>query len=573
MNQSNKEKNMIFEQMPLRIPRVNSIRTKGEKITLELRNAKTKEEAFKAVKKSFKLQDDISSDITIIQVRNTIDTNDKVYEKANDKVNEIAPIINEILLQFQKEILNSPFKSDIEEKFGELLIRQMETEMKVFDNKIIDKLVEENKLVTEYDKILASAKIDFRGETLSLTQLAKYMVNKDAQTREDAAKLYYGYYEEHNEEIGNIYDKLVHLRNDMAKELGFKNFVEMGYLRLGRLDYNAQMVKGYRDQIHEVVVPVVKKLRVRQAKRLGIKKPLFLDYNLDFLSGNATPKGDSTFLVEKARKMYHEMGKESGEFFDFMTENHLLDLDAKLGKAGGGYMTYIPRYKSPFIFSNSNGTSADVDTLTHEVGHAFQGYLGSKIKVPSYRMPTLESAEIDSMSMEFFAWDWMDGFFGDDAEKYKFVHLDSSISFLPYGVEVDEFQHIVYENPDLTHEERCQKWKELEAKYRPWVNYKGFDFLLNGGYWMRQHHIFSSPFYYIDYTLAQIIALQFKCELDKNREKAWKKYIKLLKMGGKYTFLELLERAKLRNPFIEGNVKKVIKPQIKVLNSFDDKNM
>lgn len=188
-------------------------------------------------------------------------------------------------------------------------------------------------------------------------------------------------------------------------------------------------------------------------------------------------------------------------------------------------------------------------------------------------MPTLESAEIDSMSMEFFAWDWMDGFFGDDAEKYKFAHLDSSISFLPYGVEVDEFQHIVYENPDLTHEERCQKWKELEAKYRPWVNYKGFDFLLNGGYWMRQHHIFSSPFYYIDYTLAQIIALQFKCELDKNREKAWKKYIKLLKMGGKYTFLELLERTKLRNPFIEGNVKKVIKPQIKVLNSFDDKNM
>lgn len=314
------------------------------------------------------------------------------------------------------------------------------------------------------------------------------------------------------------------------------------------------------------------KLRKRQSERLGIKNPKYYDYTLNYLTGNATPKGDTPYLVECATKMYHDMSEESGKFFDFMVENNLLDLDAKPGKSGGGYMTYIPRYKSPFIFSNSNGTSGDVDTLTHEVGHAFQAYLGSKISIPDFRMPTLEACEIDSMSMEFFAWPYMELFFKDEADKYRFAHLDGAISFLPYGVEVDEFQHFVYENPELTHKERCEKWKELEKKYRPWLDYDGNEFLESGHYWIRQSHIFGVPFYYIDYTLAQVLALEFKNEMEKNPAKAWKKYIKLLKMGGKYPFLTLIKNDKLMNPFESGTVKKIIKPQIKVLDSFDDKN-
>ena len=237
------------------------------------------------------------------------------------------------------------------------------------------------------------------------------------------------------------------------------------------------------------------------------------------------------------------------------------------GKRGGGYMTFIPRYKSPFIFANSNGTSQDVDTLTHEFGHAFQGYLGSKISNPSLRMPTLEACEIDSMTMEFFAWPWMELFFKEDANKYRYVHLMGALTFLPYGCAIDEFQHFVYENVNATHKERCAKWREIDRKYRPYLDFKGFDYLENGGIWVRQSHVFGSPFYYIDYTLAQVLALEFKCEYEKNKEKAWKKYIKLLTLGGQYPFLTLLSKAKLRNPFIDGNVKKVVKPQLKVLNS------
>ena len=560
---------MKFEEMKLRVPNLKTLEGKLSKITEDLKNAKDAKDAISAVNKYFKISNDVNSDITIINIRFTLDTTKKEYIKANDKINEIQPIISDYFQKFEKEMVNSKFKKELETKFGTLLFTQIENGFKCFDEKIIPELQEENRLVSEYEALLASAKIEYKGEVLNLSQIGKYMSDKDRDTRIESAKLYYGFLSENDAKLGEIYDKLVKIRTQIAHKLGFKNYIELGYLRLGRVDYNAEMVKGYREQIKKDVVPVVYKLRKNQAKRLGYKKPLFLDYNLFFKEGNAKPCGNTDYLVKCASKMYHEMGTESGEFFDFMVENHLMDLDAKAGKQGGGYMTFIPRYKSPFIFANSNGTSSDVDTLTHEVGHAFQGYLCRNVKVPNYQMPTLEACEIDSMSMEFFAWPWMELFFKDGADKYRFAHLDGAISFLPYGAEVDEFQHFVYENPDATHEERCKKWAELEKIYRPWMNFGDFDYLNSGKMWIRQHHIFGTPFYYIDYTLAQVLALQFKCEMDKNREKAWKKYIKLLKMGGKYPFLTLVEKDKLRNPFIDGNVKKVIKPQIKVLNNFE----
>lgn len=560
---------MKFEEMPLRVPSLKKVQNRIAYLIDALNTAKDKKAAIDAVNKYFKLQNDVNSDLTIISIRFSLDTQNEEYIKANDKTNEISPLISNEFNKFEKALIASSFKEDLEEKFGKLLFTQIENSFKVFDEKIIPEMQEENKLVSEYEALLASAKISYKGEELNLSQIGKFMSDNDRSVREEASKLYYGFLKENDAKIGEIYDKLVKLRTKMAHELGFKNFVEMGYLRLGRVDYNAEMVAGYREQIKRDVVPVVAKLRKNQAKRLGYKDPLFFDYNLFFEEGNAKPAGDTEYLVGCASKMYHEMSKESGEFFDYMVDNHLMDLDAKKGKMGGGYMTFIPRYKSPFIFANSNGTSNDVDTLTHEVGHAFQGYLCRNVRVPSYQMPTLEACEIDSMSMEFFAWPWMDLFFKEQADKYRFAHLDGAISFLPYGAEVDEFQHFVYEHPEATHKERCEEWAKLEKIYRPWLNFGEFDYLINGGYWVRQHHIFGTPFYYIDYTLAQVLALQFKCEMDKNREKAFKKYIKLLKMGGKYPFLTLVEKDHLRNPFIDGNVKKVIKPQVKVLEAFE----
>lgn len=564
--------NIKFEQYPLHVPSLKIIEKKIVGLTEELKSCGSALTALPVIKKMNKFMDEISSDMTIISVRYQIDTTNTRYAQAQNKLDEISPVISAYLNNWNKVLVKLRCRKDLEKTLGKYYFKMIETSLKVFDEKIVPELIEQNRLTSEYSRILASAKIEFDGQILNLSQMGKYTQHKDRTIRKAAAIAVDKWMGENEEAIGEIYDKLVKLRHQMALKLGYKNYIELGYLSLGRLDYNAKDVKGYRKQIEETVVPVCNKLYKRQAKRLGLnpKTMQAYDYNVSFLSGNPTPAGDADYLVKTATNMYDDMSKETKEFFHFMLDNHLMDLLAKPGKAPGGFMTYIPRYKAPFIFANFNGSKDDVDVLTHEVGHALQGYLSSKIKVPEYRSPTLEACEIHSMSMEFFAYPYMNKFFGKDEQKYLYSHLEGAVEFLPYGVCVDEFQHWVYENPNATHEDRCAKWKELEARYTPHKRFDDQPTFKHGATWIRQSHIINSPFYYIDYTLAQVCAMQFFVEMNKNRDKAWKKYIKLCKCGGQYPFVELLEKNKLRNPFLDGNVAKVIKPVSKVLASYDD---
>ncbi len=559
---------MKFSEYPTRVPKLEDIQKDFGLLIGEFEKASNAQDAIKAVKKIQAYSDELSTDITIISIRFSLDYTDKEISEANDYLDTIYPYISQLSNRFNQLLVASPFKAELEKTFGNYLFKMVETSLKCFDDSIMDLMAKEAKLQTEYSKLISSAKIKFHGETYNLSQMGKFTQDKDRDTRKAAFKATTKFFEKNDQRLGEIYDEMVKIRDQMAKKLGFKNFVELGYLKLGRVDYTADDVKGYRDQIYREVVPFVNRLYRQIAKRAGIKSPKIYDLNQSFVDGNPTPRGDREYLVQQAKTMYNEMSPETNEFFNFMVDNELLDLDARAGKRGGGYMTYMPRYKAPFIFANFNGTQGDVDVLTHEVGHAFQGYQSRNIKVPEYRMPTLEACEIHSMSMEFFAWPWMHLFFDED-KKYHLSHLEGAVKFLPYGVSVDEFQEWVYENPDVTHEQRCAKWREIEKKYLPVRKYTGLKYLEKGTYWLRQGHIFSSPFYYIDYTLAQVLAFQFATEMFKNRDKAWKKYVKLCKLGGRYPFVELLENAKLRNPFIEGNVKKVINPvkrKIKELN-------
>ena len=563
---------MKFNEYKVKKPNEKKIVNKINEYTERLKNSNTKEEAISCINSYFKYMDKVESNFTVISIKHTIDMNDKFISKLSDICDIIGPKLAGPANEFDRAIYESKFKEDLIKKYGKTLFDRIENEFKLYKPEIVEDKIKENQLCNEYQQVIAGAKIEFEGKIYNLSSLAKFLSDSNRDTRLNAADAYYGFLKDKNDVLGRIYDDLVKVRTKIAKTLGFKNAIEYCYKSLGRLDYNEEMVKVYRKQIYEDVVPLAVKLRKRQAQRLEIKKPIFIDYNVNFKSGNATPKGDTNYLVQCASKMYHELSPLTGDFFDKMVEDNLMDLDAKPGKMTGGYMTYIPDLKMPFIFSNSNGTSGDVDTLTHEFGHSFQGYMGSKIKVPSYRMPTLEGAEIDSMSMEFFAWPWMDLFFKEEANKYKYAHLTSAILFLPYGCMVDEFQHWVYENPEVTHEDRCNKWKDISRKYQPDKKFSGYDFA-ESHLWMRQAHIFESPFYYIDYCLAQVLALEFKYEMDKDQQKAWNKYVKLCKLGGKYHFLTLLDKAHLKNPFKDGMVKKFVKSQVKVLNSFDDKNM
>lgn len=535
--------------------------------------AENVERQIEAFDKIIKLRNHIETMQTLVSIRHSIDTNDEFYDKENEYMDEISPILFGFTNDFYKALVNSKFKDELIKKYGKLLFDLAENTLKVFSNEIIPDAQEENRLSSKYSKLIASAKIDFDGKELNLSQMVPYTQSKDRNVRIEAAKKVAQFFAENQEEFDNIYDSLVKVRTKMAQKMGYKNYVEFGYKQLSRLEYDAKMVEGYRKQVLENIVPLHTELRKRQEKRLGLEKLRFYDEAMKFNSGNADPHGSPEWILNHGKTMYKELSKETDEFFTFMTENNLLDLLSKKGKMSGGYCTYIPEHKAPFIFANFNGTAHDIDVLTHEAGHAFQVYQSRGFEVPEYLWPTYEACEIHSMSMEFLTWPWMKLFFENDTEKYKFIHLSEALLFIPYGVTVDEFQHWVYENPEVTPQERREKWLEIEKKYLPTRDYGEVDELKNGIFWFRQGHIFSSPFYYIDYTLAQVCAFQFWIKSREDSEKAWQDYLNLCKLGGSKSFFELMKSANLKNPFVEGTLAAVI-PKIKeYLDSVDDMNL
>ena len=495
---------------------------------------------------------------TLASIRNSINTADEFYDKEKDYWDEYGPLYMELNTDFYKAIVNSKFKEDIKKDYSEQFYKICENALKSFSTEIIGDLQEENKLMSKYTKLLASAKISYKGEELNLPGLYKYMLSDDRSIREESSKLYYNYFADNEDEFDNIYDELVKIRHNMAVKLGFNNFVELGYIRMDRTDYTPNMVDNLRKQVLEYIVPLCNELYEKQRKRLKLNKLTYIDENIEFLDGNAEIKGNSKYIIENGIKMYNELSKETKEFFDFMLENDLMDLETKHNKSAGGYCTFIPDYKAPFIFSNFNGTSEDMDVLTHEAGHAFQLFMSRDIEMQEISFPTLDSCEIHSMSMEFITYPWMKLFFKEDTDKYKFAHLCSAIKFLPYGVIVDEFQHIIYGNPNMTKDERKKVWRDLEKKYLPHRDYEDNEILEKGCWWFKQGHIFKDPFYYIDYVLAQICAFQFLKKMNEDREIGWEDYLRICKVGGTESFLQIVNTGNLISPFEDGCILSII---------------
>ncbi|WP_435925757.1 M3 family oligoendopeptidase [Paenibacillus sp. DYY-L-2] len=561
---------MKFNEYVYERPDVDAFGNKFKDLLNGFTSAATYEEQDLAMTEINKLRSKFDTLQQIVSIRHSIDTNDEFYKEEQDFFDEKGPIVQEYITEYYRALVGSKFREELENKWGRQLFRLAELSLKTFSPEVIEDLQQENKLTTEYAKLIASAKIPFEGEERTLSQLVPFQQSTDRDMRKRAMEAFSGFMSENEETLDRIYDDLVKIRTNIAKKLGFENFVELGYARMARTDYNADMVAQFRNQVLEYIVPVATKLRERQKNRIGVDKLLYYDENFAFKSGNATPKGDPEWIVGNGAKMYSELSKETSEFFAFMQENGLMDLVAKKGKQSGGYCTYISEYKAPFIFSNFNGTSGDIDVLTHEAGHAFQVYESRSFEVPEYGFPTYEACEIHSMSMEFFTWPWMDLFFKEEADKYRFDHLASALLFIPYGVTVDEFQHFVYENPDATPAERKQAWREIERKYLPHRDYADNEYLERGGFWQKQSHIFNTPFYYIDYTLAQICAFQFWKKMHENREAAWDQYLHLCRQGGSQSFTELVKVAGLISPFEEGCVTSVIGSIEEWLNRVDD---
>ena len=562
---------VTFKDYTYTRPNVDELKAEVTALIEQFKAAETVEAQSEVIEQINKHRNFFSTMANLVYIRASIDTNDEFYQAERDYFDEVGPIAEEIVFEYYKALVSSKFRKELEEKWGTQLFALAQNKIKGFSPEVIELMQQENKLVSEYNKLVASAQIEFDGKTLTLAQLGPYGESTDREVRKAARETSANFFAQNGEKFDELYDKLVKLRHKIATTLGYKNYVELGYINMDRVDYDAEMVSKFRNQVRDFIVPIAVKLYERQAKRIGVEGDFkFYDEGLNFLTGNATPQGSPEWIVENGKKMYEELSPETGEFFNFMIDNDLMDLVAKKGKESGGYCTFIEDYNAPFIFSNFNGTSGDIDVLTHEAGHAFQVYSSRNIGIPEYLWPTFESCEIHSMSMEFFTWPWMGLFFKEQTEKYKFTHLSSGLLFLPYGVSVDEFQHVVYENPEMTPAERKAAWKEIEAKYLPHRDYDGHAYLEAGGFWQRQAHIYASPFYYIDYTLAQICAFQFWKRSRENFEEAWKDYVHLCSLGGSLSFTNLVREAGLISPFEEGCVESVIGTIEDYLNSVDD---
>jgi M3 family oligoendopeptidase len=564
---------MKFDQFTYERPNLEEIKPVFQQLLDKFKSASNVQKQVEAMKELNDIRLNIDTMQNICYIRHSIDTNDEFYKKEQDHIDEMMPEVHGMVTEYYKELVNSPYRKELEEKWGKQLFALAESEMKTFSPDIVTLLQKENKLSSQYTKLMASAKIPFEGEERTLAQMGPFTQSVNRETRREAAQATVAFFEENQEELDRLFDELVKVRHTIATTLGYKNFVELGYYRMTRTDYTPDMVKVFRDQVKKHIVPLATELKERQEKRIGIDSMKFYDEGFKFTSGNAVPKGSPQWIIDNGKKMYEELSHETKEFFDFMIEHDLMDLEAKKGKAGGGYCTYIANHESPYIFSNFNGTSGDIDVLTHEAGHAFQVYSSRGFDIPEYIWPTYEACEIHSMSMEFFTWPWMNYFFEEDTDKYQFSHLSEALQFLPYGVAVDEFQHFVYENPEASPSERNAAWRKIEMEYLPHKDYDHISYLENGGFWQRQSHIYNSPFYYIDYTLAQICAFQFWKKMNLNREEAWNDYVDLCKLGGSLSFTGLVEAAKLDSPFQEGTVEKVIEPIRQWLNGIDDQSL
>ncbi|KZE55351.1 oligoendopeptidase F [Brevibacillus parabrevis] len=564
---------MKFSQIPYTRVDMAIVEERFSSLLEAFHQAASFEEQDKVMGQLNELRQEVESAREVAQIRHTINTEDPFYKEEQDYWDEAGPVYQGIISRYYAAITQSAFRSELEQKWGAQLFRIAETNLRTFSPEVVADLQEENRLASQYVALIASAKIMFEGEERTLPQLLPFQTSTDRNMRKKANEAKYEFLSKHTEELDRIYDSLVKVRDRIAKKLGFTTFVELAYARLNRTDYNAEMVANFRRQVEEQIVPVAARLVERQRERIGVDVMKYYDLAFDFATGNPTPKGSPDWIVENGKKMYEQLSPETDAFYNFMLENECLDLLSKKGKATGGYCTYMSKYKLPYIFANFNGTSGDIDVLTHEAGHAFQVYVSRGYEVPEYHFPTYEACEIHSMSMEFLTWPWMELFFEDDTAKYKFSHLSGSLLFIPYGVAVDEYQHAVYEKPEMTPAERKRTWREIERKYLPYRNYDENEFLEEGGFWQQQGHIFRDPFYYIDYTLAQICAFQFWKRAQENPEQAWSDYLTLCKEGGSKSFTELVKVAKLYSPFEDGCIQSVIGEIETWLNGVDDKQL
>ena len=495
----------------------------------------------------------------LANIHYTCDTRDAYWKAEQDFFDANGPAVTNASVEISRAFLANPHVDVLTAKFGTTCVAGMKNAVLGMDDRTVELQQQFNALVSRYQQIYGGALVELDGKQLTIPQLGPYKEDLDPAVRRAAYEAEAGYFDAHRAELDELYGEIVKNLNAQARVMGYHDYSELSYVRMNRIGYGPEEIRKFRDQVANDVVPQLQKVMALRAKRTGIARPTFTDLPIMFKDGNPKPIPGYKARMDAARTMYHELSPETAEFIDFMQDNELFDVESRPGKMSGGYMTSLPSYKAPFIFANWNNTSGDVDVLTHEAGHAFQAWVAAgQGMCQELANPGMESCEIHSMSMEFLTAPWHHLFFGGNERttaKYALAHAEDALTFLPYGCMVDEFQHIVYSNPDLTPDERHAAWKKLEEEYKPHLDYEGDPFMEKGGFWQKQLHIYDTPFYYIDYVLAQTCAMQYKIWMDEDYKAAWQSYLKLCRLSASDFYTEMLKEVGLQVPFEEGCVR------------------
>lgn len=558
---------MKVSKIPYERYDVNKIIAKFTIASEQLKSAKSVAEVAKI--RNLVVEEEIALDtaFNLSFIRWSINTTDEFYVREKEYYEQNIPKTYESKNEYQKSFLTAF------EKFGgeypSSLLSVVKNRLISENKKIEGEIAAENALISEYSDFMSALTVDYNGEHLPITIIKGFMSDGDRKIRKDAHNALGNALKLNEEFLDSNFDALVKNRDKQAKILGFKNFTELSYYKMNRTSYREAELNTLKDSIKKYIVPALTRIRGAIAKNLRIKKLKIYDLTAVTKSRPPKPLYNGIELIEKGREMYCKMSEDTGKFFDFMLNNDAFDVFSKKNKWGGGYETDISGYNQPFILANFNGTSADVDVLTHEVGHAYASYKMSELgKDKELGLPFMDVAETHSMSMEFFCYKFIDDLFGDESEKYKFSHLVDSFTFIPYGALVDEFQKIVYDNPDLTPKGRKDVWLKLEREYRPFFENDKVTYFEDGGRWQYQMHIYENPFYYIDYVIAGLTAMQFFILSIENYDEAFEKYRKFISYGADEGYIDLIKKCGLNSPFEEKTIKEISQKITSIIDGY-----
>ena len=482
----------------------------------------------------------------------TCNTADEKAAKAyTDFVENIQPIMNEYDDKLNKKLVAHPAKDALQDEFGEWF-KGVQVSLDLFSPDNIALETEENKEIQAYQKITGGMSVEFDGETKTMQQMAAYMERTDRELRERAWRTMWERRLQDKDALDKSFDNLFAIRKQVAKNAHCKDFIDYIFLAKHRFDYSPADCEAFHESIEKLVLPLQKEIYKTRAQKMGLERLRPWDLNVDPLDrAPLKPYTTGDELIEKVDQIFESIHPQAGKWAREMQAKKLIDPDSRLGKAPGGYQIGFDESRLPFIFMNSACTDRDIYTLLHESGHSFHQFALAGQPIFPYRDVPAEFAEVASMSMELIGMSNLKPFYGNDREAIErstIGELEDVIWLFPWVASVDSFQHRLYNFPEHTASDRSDIWTEIMDRYDAGVDYTGLE-AVRRNLWQKQLHIFECPFYYIEYGIAQIGALQVWANFKKDPKKAIDDLFRAESLGSSRPVKELFEAANIKFDF------------------------